>query len=105
MSRKHRQQPTPIHPPIVHAEPEIVAPMPEVIDVRKEIVDGIKKEPRREVVKHRQCPLCYTGEFNGVGVAYNTNGRKRYYKCDRCRYTWIAYVETTVFSIEHKNIT
>lgn len=91
MSRKHRQPPPPIHPPIVHAEPEIVAPMPEVIEVRPVV------EPRREVVKHRQCPLCYTGEYNGCGQAYAKQGRTRYYKCDRCSFTWKVIVQIDVF--------
>ena len=59
---------------------------------------------RREVERHRQCPVCYTGALNGVGTAQSTQRRTRYYKCDRCGHTWTATVTTTVERIEHREV-
>lgn len=48
---------------------------------------------RREVEKHRQCPLCYTGMMNGVGQANGSYAKSptlgvRYYRCDKCGHSW-----------------
>jgi hypothetical protein len=48
---------------------------------------------RRDVDKHRQCPLCYMGILNGVGHANGGYAKSatlsiRYYKCDKCGHTW-----------------
>lgn len=59
---------------------------------------------RRVVEHHRQCPICHHGELNGVGTATSTQGRKRYYKCDRCGHTWTATVTTTVDKVEHRTV-
>lgn len=60
--------------------------------------------PRRVVEVYRQCQICYHGELNGVGTATSTQGRKRYYKCDRCGHTWTATVTTTVDKVEHRTV-
>jgi len=49
-------------------------------------------ETRREVPKHRQCPLCHEGQ-GGVGQCEGTYKKastflRRYYKCDKCAHTW-----------------
>lgn len=60
---------------------------------------------RREVEKFRQCPVCYTGDLNGVGVAASTRGSKRYYKCDRCGHNWSATITPArVESIAHRDV-
>jgi rubredoxin len=63
-----------------------------------------KKTKRREVPEHRRCPLCHHGAGNGVGQAYATRGRKRYYKCDVCGHTWVSTIETHVTSIEQRRV-
>lgn len=45
---------------------------------------------RRIVPKHRQCPLCYDGVNNGVGLVFATRGKKQYRKCDRCGHTYVT---------------
>ena len=61
--------------------------------------------PRRVVEHYRQCPTCYHGELNGVGIASSTQGCKRYYKCDRCGAGWTAIVSHRVIErVEHRNV-
>lgn len=52
-----------------------------------------KAEERTEanVPKHRRCPTCW-GRDKGVGQAYHTRGRVRYYRCDACPMSWSVYV-------------
>ncbi|HEV3022933.1 MAG TPA: hypothetical protein VGX76_10710 [Pirellulales bacterium] len=59
---------------------------------------------RREVPKHRQCPLCFEGRGNGVGKAYNSQQGKTYYMCDNCGHTWVVRVKRVVSSIEHREV-
>jgi hypothetical protein len=47
---------------------------------------------RETVPKHRQCPSCF-GMHGGVGQAYATKGERRYYKCDRCTFTWAVTIQ------------
>jgi len=58
---------------------------------------------RREVEKHRQCPICYSGDLNGVGNAYRTSTPTTYYKCDRCGHTWTAVIRRVV-TTTHREI-
>jgi DNA-directed RNA polymerase subunit RPC12/RpoP len=53
---------------------------------------------------HRQCPLCFTGEMHGTGVAYSTQGNKRYMKCKECGHTWVVTFRTHIVKIEHRTI-
>lgn len=55
----------------------------------------------RDVPKHRQCPLCYTG-LGGVGSQYSKHGNTGYYKCQCCGHTWTATVKVEAVKIEHK---
>ena len=66
--------------------------------------DQAAAEPkeRRVAIKARQCPICYEGALNGVGVAYNTQHNKRYYKCPECGHTWVATIKSEVTKIEHR---
>lgn len=53
------------------------------------------------VPKHRQCPLCFNNPVNrGVGQAYSTKGRTRYYKCNHCGFTWTH--EIPAGDVEHQ---
>lgn len=62
-----------------------------------------KKAPKRRTVEqHRQCPVCYTGQLNGVGAVYSTHGNKSYHKCDRCGHTWSVRVVHERTVIEHR---
>lgn len=56
-----------------------------------------------DVPKHRQCPGCFRGD-GGVGKAYNTQGRTRYYKCNSCGHTWRVKVDTTVTDVTHRQV-
>ncbi len=66
----------------------------------REMKEPIKTRPveldtRREVPKHRQCPLCHDGKANGVGRCDGTYKKsssltRRYYRCDKCGHTWIV---------------
>jgi formate dehydrogenase maturation protein FdhE len=58
---------------------------------------------RREVEKHRQCPICYHGPLNGVGTAYATRAPTTHYKCDRCGHTWSAVISRTV-TVTHRDV-
>ena len=58
---------------------------------------------RREAEKHRQCPICYHGDLNGVGSAYRTANPTTYYKCDRCGHTWTAIIRRVV-TTTHREI-
>ena len=51
-------------------------------------------EPK-EPPKRRQCPVCWGGS-QGVGVAYCTRKPIRYYKCQKCGYTWPHTTKTPV---------
>ncbi len=53
--------------------------------------------------KHRQCPLCFAGS-HGRGLAYCTQGRVRYYKCDTCAHTWRAVVDVRIIEIESRTV-
>lgn len=66
--------------------------------------EAVAMKERRTVAVHRQCPLCYHGELNGVGVSYSTQGRTRYYKCDKCGNTWTALVRIEVVQVEHRRV-
>lgn len=61
---------------------------------------------RREVEKHRQCPLCYSGMMNGVGQANGTYAKSqtlgvRYYKCDKCGHSWsVTYKPEEIVQIK-----
>ena len=49
----------------------------------------------REVPKSQQCPLCYHGANNGIGVSNGLYEKastlnRRYYRCDMCGHTWSA---------------
>lgn len=59
------------------------------------------KQP--DVPAYRQCPLCYSGQ-GGIGRAYSTQGRTRYYKCSNCGHTWTARVVTEVDQVEHRRV-
>lgn len=75
----------------------------EVRSQKSAVLAKNKSEPRRDVEKHRQCPICFP-RFGGAGVAYCTRGRTRYYKCDRCGHTWTAVVEVEVTRVEHRDV-
>ena len=56
-----------------------------------------------EVPAYRHCPLCH-GVHRGVGIAYCTQGRTRYYKCNECAHTWKVTVTTEVESVSHRPV-
>ena len=55
------------------------------------------------IPEYRKCRNCHA-TLGGVGVCKRTDGRVRYYKCDKCPETWIAWVKTTVETI-HRDVT
>lgn len=54
-----------------------------------------------EVEACRQCPVCYQG-YRGVGTAYSTQGRKRYYKCGACGHTWTHVLPPETVQVDHR---
>lgn len=44
-------------------------------------------EKRDDTPEWRKCRLCYAG-YGGIGRAYHTSQRTRYYKCQECGYSW-----------------
>jgi hypothetical protein len=66
-------------------------------------------EPRQRVIEdYRHCPICWGGN-GGYGTAYSTQGRTRYYKCDKsttdkgpCGHTWTVLVKLEVIRVEHR---
>jgi len=62
---------------------------------RASVAGGGENGERRIVPKHRQCPLCYSGQNNGVGKVYATRGAKQYRKCDRCSFTFVTPTDPT----------
>lgn len=69
-----------------------------------ELNDESKQPQRRTVDKHRQCPRCYEGEMNGVGLVYNTNGKTQYRKCDQCGHTWTTVIKDDVTIIRNREV-
>lgn len=67
--------------------------------------------PKQRVIEeYRHCPICWGGN-GGYGTAYSTQGRTRYYKCDKttkpdgtgpCGHTWTATVTLEAIRIEHR---
>ncbi len=53
------------------------------------------------VPDYRKCGLCYSGH-GGVGVAYCTQGRTRYYKCEHCGNTWTVTVRLEIVRVEQR---
>ena len=54
----------------------------------------VAEEPvkRDDTPEYRKCRLCYTG-YGGIGRAYHTSQRTRYYKCQECGYSWSVDLE------------
>lgn len=50
---------------------------------------GRKEPTEANTPEHRRCWRCW-GAHRGVGKAYHTQGRSRYYSCLRCAFTWKA---------------
>lgn len=81
-------------------QPEkIVAPVPQ------------QAAPVREIEDFRRCPLCWGGH-GGYGVAYSTQGNRRYYRCVKttnpqhgpCGHTWVAIVSLEVIRVESRTV-
>ncbi len=64
-----------------------------------------------KVEERRRCPRCW-GARKGIGSAYSTNGRTRYYKCiqslledeDGCGMTWNHVFKTSVVMLDDATI-
>ncbi len=56
-----------------------------------------------EVPAYRKCGICSEG-LGGVGIAYCTQGRTRYYKCDKCANTWKIIVRLEVVDTRPVNL-
>lgn len=94
MAKRHQQQPRPIDA------------------IADRIVAKIENaQPAEAIEWYRQCPLCW-GRCQGVGIAYSTQGSRRYYRCARslgelppCGHTWTAIVDLEVIRVEHRTVT
>jgi hypothetical protein len=76
-------------------------------DNKPSIVNSLVVPPvdeRRHVELCRQCPLCFKGEDNGVGTAYSTKGQIRYYKCDKCSFTWKAILSAELVHVSFRRV-
>jgi hypothetical protein len=92
MGRNHRKQ---SQTPAAQAAPVEATPQPPISE---------PTDTRREVLLERRCPSCYHGEDNGIGNAYANKNGTRYYKCDKCGFTWTALVKMEVIKIEHRRV-
>ena len=77
-------------------------------------VDPVPPERTPRIIEaYRHCPICWNGH-GGYGSCKSTQGRVRYYKCDKttkpegpgpCGHTWTATVTLETIRIEHRIVT
>jgi hypothetical protein len=63
-----------------------------------QVVEPKKVDPP-VIDEWRKCPLCFSG-YGGIGVAYHTAGRKRYYKCRECGHRWTFDFESVTVNFK-----
>lgn len=96
MAKRHQQRAEPLPRPIEETADRIVA--------------KVEEAQPESIPVYRRCPICW-GRRQGVGIAYSTQGMRRYYKCSRtqtdmppCGHTWTAVVDLSVVRIESRTV-
>ena len=93
-----------------HVKPiEKLAEKAKPVTVQPAEIAAASVPPTEQTIgKHRQCPLCWD-RCKGVGLAYSTQGNRRYYKCKKtltdhppCGHSWTAIVQLEVIRVEHR---
>ena len=86
-------------------KPERTESMVEPTPLRPEGLDEPVLAEKNEdtVPKARRCPLCWGGH-KGTGLMNGRQGRKCYYRCQRCGHTWRYVVPLEKYGREEEGV-